>query len=218
MCSATSADSANPEGGGQLRECYHMRKVVGLGADGPSVMASDLNGVNGSRKQAAPRIHALYVPSIKPGCVAGQYMHSGHGGTSDSIGSSLSKACTSIADMAALQSMLATVYSFIQLSPTRLRRFATVTQFAGSRAQDAQVAGGSGLLTFQGRIAPTRSEATADVMLLDRNSLIARGLSEPSVSMIMSSWRESTQKQYLTYIHRWIIFVVNVIMKCLLLM
>ena len=26
------------------------------------------------------------------------------------------------------------------------------------------------------------------------------------MSMIMSSWRESTQKQYLTYIHRWIIF------------
>ena len=48
MCSATSDDSANPERGGQLRECYRMGKVVGLGTDGASVMASDLNGVNGS--------------------------------------------------------------------------------------------------------------------------------------------------------------------------
>ena len=34
-----------------------MRKVVGLGTDGASVMASDMNDVNGSRGQASPRIH-----------------------------------------------------------------------------------------------------------------------------------------------------------------
>ena len=35
----------------------------------------------------------------------------------------VSQACTGIADMAALQSVLAAMYSFIQLSPTRLERF-----------------------------------------------------------------------------------------------
>ena len=72
-----------------------------------------------------------------------------------------------------------------------------LTQVAGSRAQDAQVAGGSGLFTIQGRPTSARSEVTVDGMLLIRNSLKSRGLSEHSVSMIMSSWRESTKKQYM---------------------
>ena len=36
--------------------------------------------------------------------------------------------------------------------------------------------------------------------------MIARGLSEHSVTIILSSWRKSTQIQYLTYIRKWISF------------
>ena len=54
---------------------YHfdMRKVVGLGSDGASVMASDLNGVNGLMKRDNPHIiflhrvcHRLNLAQLRP--------------------------------------------------------------------------------------------------------------------------------------------------------
>ena len=39
-----------------------------------------------------------------------------------------------------------------------------------------------------------------------RQSLVKKGLSDSSISMILESWRSSTKNQYLTNIRRWIIF------------
>ena len=49
-------------------------------------------------------------------------------------------------------------------------------------------------------------DVSHDGLLLVRESLVKKGLSEASVAMILESWRSSTKKQYLTYIHRWIVF------------
>ena len=83
---------------------FNMRKVVGLGTDGASVMASDLNGVNGLLTNDNP--HLVFIH-----CVCHR------------LNLAVSQACAGIADMAALQSVLAAMYSFIQLSPTRLEWF-----------------------------------------------------------------------------------------------
>ena len=83
---------------------FGMGKVVGLGTDGASVMASNLNGVNGLLTIDNPHLVFMH-------CVCHR------------LNLAVSQACTGIADMAALQSVLAAVYSFIQLSPTRLERF-----------------------------------------------------------------------------------------------
>ena len=46
-------------------------------------------------------------------------------------------------------------------------------------------------------------------MLLVRRSLLSAGLSEQNIEIIFDSWRVSTKKQYLTYLHKWIIFCTN---------
>ena len=83
---------------------FNMRKVVGLGTDGASVMASDLNGVNGLLTNDNPHLVFMH-------CVCHR------------LNLAVSQACAGITDMVALQSVLAAVYTFIQLSPTRLVRF-----------------------------------------------------------------------------------------------
>ena len=82
---------------------FGMRKMVGLGTEGASVMASDPNGVNGPLTNDNPHLVFMH-------CVCHR------------LNLAVSQACAGITDMAAL-SVLAAVYSFIQLSPTRLGRF-----------------------------------------------------------------------------------------------
>ena len=67
---------------------FGMRKVVGHGTDGASVMASNLNGVNGLLMNDNP--HLVFVH-----CVCHR------------LNLAVSQACAGIADMAALQSVLA---------------------------------------------------------------------------------------------------------------
>ena len=83
---------------------FGMGKVVGLGTDGASMMASNLNGVIGLLTNDNP--HLVFMK-----CVCHR------------LNLAVSQACAGITDMAALQSVLAAVYSFIQLCPTRLERF-----------------------------------------------------------------------------------------------
>ena len=83
---------------------FGMGKVVGFGNDGASMMASNLNGVIGLLTKDNP--HLVFIQ-----CVCHR------------LNLAVSHACAGIADMAALQSVLAAVYSFIQLSPTWLERF-----------------------------------------------------------------------------------------------
>ena len=73
----------------------------------------------------------------------------------------------------------------------------TTTSGVAGRPVDPAVPGGS---------TSTGPQTTLDGLLLVRESLVKKGLSEASVSKILESWRSSTKKQYLTYIHRWIVF------------
>ena len=52
----------------------------------------------------------------------------------------------------------------------------------------------------------TCKQATFDGMSYIRKSFENRELSKESVDIIMASWRHSTQKQYSTYINRWVSF------------
>ena len=49
-------------------------------------------------------------------------------------------------------------------------------------------------------------QTTSNALSYIRKSFKSRKLSEKSVDIIMSSWRQSTKKQYSTYINRWISF------------
>ena len=73
----------------------------------------------------------------------------------------------------------------------------TTTYGVAGRPVDPAVPGGS---------TSTGPQPTLDGLLLVRESRVKKGLSEASVSMILESWRSSTKKQYLTYIHTWIVF------------
>ena len=100
-------------GGGHVQGQHEVRG--GQHRDGrASLMASDLNGVNGLLTKDNP--HLVFVH-----CMCHR------------LSLAVSQACTGIADMAALQSVLAAVYSFIQLSPTRLGRFKEMTGGVGGR-------------------------------------------------------------------------------------
>ena len=61
----------------------------------------------------------------------------------------------------------------------------------GSAGEEASVDGSAG------------EEASVDGLSLVRDSLLKSGLSEQSTSMILLSWRVSTEKQYISYLHRW---------------
>ena len=81
-----------------------ISKVVGLGSDGASAMASELNGVNGLLMQENPFL-------VFSHCVAHR------------LSLAVSQACAGITEMVALQHVMAATYNYVELSPTRLERF-----------------------------------------------------------------------------------------------
>ena len=50
---------------------------------------------------------------------------------------------------------------------------------------------------------PTPSEVDPDGLQIIRMSLQSQRLSEQAIEIVMSSWRDSTKKQYKTYLARW---------------
>lgn len=60
--------------------------------------------------------------------------------------------------------------------------------------------------TLQGGATPIGQTIEVDGLLCIRQALRERGLSEDTISLIMSSWRKSTRSQYNTYINKWIKF------------
>ena len=50
---------------------------------------------------------------------------------------------------------------------------------------------------------PTPSEVDSDGLQIVRMSLQSQRLSEQAIEIVMSSWRDSTKKQYKTYLARW---------------
>ena len=85
-----------------------MTKVIGLGSDGASVMASDIRGVNGMLKKQNRFLVFVH-------CVAHR------------LNLAVSQSCNGISEMATLQNVIAAVYNFVQLSPKRLTRFKEIT-------------------------------------------------------------------------------------------
>ena len=81
-----------------------MTKIIGLGSDGTSVMASDIRGVNGMLKKQHPFL-------VFEHCVAHR------------LNLAVSQSCNAISGMATLQNVIVAVYNFVQLSPKRLTRF-----------------------------------------------------------------------------------------------
>ena len=50
---------------------------------------------------------------------------------------------------------------------------------------------------------PTLPQVDSDGLQIVRMSLQSQRLSEQAIDIVMSSWRESTKKQYKTYLARW---------------
>jgi hypothetical protein len=53
---------------------------------------------------------------------------------------------------------------------------------------------------------PVITETPPDSFQIIRHSFENEGLSKPVVDIILQSWRDSTKKQYWTYIQRWVRF------------
>ena len=75
-----------------------------------------------------------------------------------------------------------------------------------NRAIDTQLASRSGRFTLPAGTTSTGQEAAVDGMFLIRSALNDKGFSPQSIDIILKSWRDSTKKQYLTYVHKWIQF------------
>ena len=60
--------------------------------------------------------------------------------------------------------------------------------------------------TFPTRCTPAGPQGEIDGLSLVRQALVDRGLSQQSIDMVLASWRDSTKKQYLSYVHRWLRF------------
>ena len=84
-----------------------------------------------------------------------------------------------------------------------------ITEDSASRSTPIELATRSGDSAIQNRAPSTEEEASVDGLSLVRDSLLNSGLSEQSTSMILSSWRVSTKKQYIIYLHRWITFCAD---------
>src|SRR6218665_1344055 len=93
--------------------CVPITKVVGLGADGASVVASDLNGVNGLMKQLNP--YCVFVH-----CVCHR------------LNLAVSQACKKIESLKVISTIVCTVYSFVQQSSKRLQTFKDIARFLNS--------------------------------------------------------------------------------------
>ena len=75
-----------------------------------------------------------------------------------------------------------------------------------STTNDTQVASGSGRVAIQARPTPSGQQTETYGLLLIRGALTERGLSCQAIDLSLASWQSSTQKQYLTYIHKWVNF------------
>lgn len=53
---------------------------------------------------------------------------------------------------------------------------------------------------------PATRQATTDSMSVVRKSVENQGISAAAADIIMQSWRQSTKKQYVSYINRWLVF------------
>ena len=84
-----------------------------------------------------------------------------------------------------------------------------VMETSASRTATIELATRSGDSAIQDRAPSAVEEASVDGLSLVRDSLLNSGLSEQSTSMILSSWRVSTKKQYISYLHRWITFCAD---------
>ena len=84
-----------------------------------------------------------------------------------------------------------------------------ITKASASRSAPIELATRSSDSAFQNRAPSAGEEASVDGLSLVRDSLLNSGLSEQSTSMILSSWRVSTKKQYISYLHRWITFCAD---------
>lgn len=84
-----------------------------------------------------------------------------------------------------------------------------ITEASASRSAPIELATRSGDSAIQNRAPSAGEEAAVDGLSLVRDSLLNSGLSEQSTSMILSSWRVSTKKQYISYLHRWITFCAD---------
>ncbi|XP_071793337.1 zinc finger protein 862-like [Asterias amurensis] len=81
-----------------------IRKVVGLGTDGASAVASDINGLNG------------LITADNPYCI---FVHC----VCHRLNLAVSQASQKVKEMQALRMTIAAIYNFIQLSPKKLQMF-----------------------------------------------------------------------------------------------
>ena len=73
-------------------------------------------------------------------------------------------------------------------------------------ASSPDLEGQSGNSSIRGEGASSRHEVETDGLLLIRQALSKTGLSNQPIEIILDSWRVSTKKQYLCYIHKWLVF------------
>ena len=59
------------------------------------------------------------------------------------------------------------------------------------------------------RTTPANQEDGSDGMQIIRESAAAQGISQKARDIIVQPWRQGTQKQYSSYIKRWISFVID---------
>ena len=74
------------------------------------------------------------------------------------------------------------------------------------RTYDAGLVAGSSDTPVPARIPSAGQETEIYGMSFVRQSLADQGLSSQAIDIIFDSWRSSTKKQYLSYIHKWILF------------
>nr|XP_006822498.1 PREDICTED: zinc finger protein 862-like [Saccoglossus kowalevskii] len=92
-----------------------FRRMVGFGADGANVMASDMNGVTGLIHQDNPYSVCIH-------CVC----HRLH--------LAVSQACKNIPEMVLLNDTLSTLYAYISRSPNKLQKFKDFAELIGQKA------------------------------------------------------------------------------------
>ena len=76
----------------------------------------------------------------------------------------------------------------------------------GGRTYDAGLVAGPSDTPVPVRTPSTGQETEIDGMSFVRQSLVDQGLSSKAIDIIFDSWRSSTKKQYLSYVHKWILF------------
>ena len=82
----------------------------------------------------------------------------------------------------------------------------TSEENATASASSPDLEGQSGNSSIRGEGASSRQEVETDGLLLIRQALSKTGLSNQPIEIILDSWRVSTKKQYLCYIHKWLVF------------